>query len=204
MIQKILLHLVNLVSVITIAAAVVVLCIVLLTRPGEAPSIAGYTLFRITTGSMEPTYPVDTLILVKKTDPSRIQTGDVISFYSSDPALGGAVNTHRVTGVQTDGTHWSYKTKGDANNIEDAYSTSETALIGKVTGSSLFLGKLARLIVNPLLFIPVILIPLAVMLVGNTIKTVKLAKQIAEDEEKRAIEEALQEIRQEKEKRNNR
>ena len=204
MIQKIILHLVNLVSVITIAAAVVVLCIVLLTRPGEAPSIAGYTLFRITTGSMEPTYPVDTLILVKKTDPSQIQKGDVISFYSSDPALGGAVNTHRVTGVQTDGTHWSYKTKGDANNVEDTYGTGETELIGKVTGSSLFLGKLARLIVNPLLFIPVILIPLAVMLVGKTIKTVKLAKQIAEDEEKRAIEEALQEIRQEKEKRNNR
>lgn len=202
MIQKIILHLVNLVSVITIAAAVVVLCIVLLTRPGEAPSIAGYTLFRITTGSMEPTYPVDTLILVKKTDPSRIQTGDVISFYSSDPALDGAVNTHRVTGVRTDGTHWSYKTKGDANNVEDAYGTSETALIGKLTGSSLLLGKLARLIVNPLLFIPVILIPLAAMLVGNTIKTVKLAKQIAEDEEKKAIEEALQEIR--KEKRNNR
>lgn len=202
MIQKIILHLVNLVSVITIAAAVVVLCIVLLTRPGEAPSIAGYTLFRITTGSMEPTYPVDTLILVKKTAPSRIQTGDVISFYSSDPPLDGAVNTHRVTGVQTDGTHWSYKTKGDANNVEDAYGTGETALIGKVTGSSLFLGKLARLIVNPLLFIPVILIPLAAMLVGNTIKTVKLAKQIAEDEEKKAIEEALQEIR--KEKRNNR
>lgn len=202
MIQKIILHLVNLVSVITIAAAVVVLCIVLLTRPGEAPSIAGYTLFRITTGSMEPTYPVDTLILVKKTDPSRIQTGDVISFYSSDPALDGVVNTHRVTGVRTDGTHWSYKTKGDANNVEDAYGTSETALIGKVTGSSLLLGKLARLIVNPLLFIPVILIPLAAMLVGNTIKTVKLAKQIAEDEEKKAIEEALQEIR--KEKRNNR
>ncbi|MDD6576621.1 MAG: signal peptidase I [Fusicatenibacter saccharivorans] len=202
MIQKIILHLVNLVSVITIAAAVVVLCIVLLTRPGEAPSIAGYTLFRITTGSMEPTYPVDTLILVKKTDPSRIQTGDVISFYSSDPALDGAVNTHRVTGVRTDGTHWSYKTKGDANNVEDAYGTSETALIGKVTGSSLLLGKLASLIVNPLLFIPVILIPLAAMLVGNTIKTVKLAKQIAEDEEKKAIEEALQEIR--KEKRNNR
>ena len=119
-----------------------------------------------------------------------------------DRALDGAVNTHRVTGVRTDGTHWSYKTKGDANNVEDAYGTSETALIGKVTGSSLLLGKLARLIVNPLLFIPVILIPLAAMLVGNTIKTVKLAKQIAEDEEKKAIEEALQEIR--KEKRNNR
>lgn len=196
MIQKIILHLINLISVVTIAGAVVVLCIVLLTKPGEAPSIAGYTVFRITTGSMEPTYPVDTLILVKKTDPSEIKAGDVISFYSADPALDGAVNTHRVTEVQNDGTHLSFKTKGDANNVEDTYDTDESALVGKVTGSSVLLGKLARLMANPLLFIPVILIPLAVMLVGNTIKTVKLAKQIAEDEEKAAIEEALREIKE--------
>lgn len=198
MIQKIILHLINIISVVTIAAAVVVLCIVLLTKPGEAPSIAGYTVFRITTGSMEPTYPVDTLILVKKTEPSSIQKGDVISFYSSDPALEGAVNTHRVTEVQTDGTHYSYKTKGDANNVEDTYDTDETALIGKVQGSSILLGKIARLMANPLLFIPVILVPLAVMLIGNMIKTITLAKQIAEDEEKAAIEEALREIKEHK------
>lgn len=198
MIQKIILHLINIISVVTIAAAVVVLCIVLLTKPGEAPSIAGYTVFRITTGSMEPTYPVDTLILVKKTEPSGIQKGDVISFYSSDPALEGAVNTHRVTEVQKDGTHYSYKTKGDANNVEDTYDTDETALIGKVQGSSILLGKIARLMANPLVFIPVILIPLAVMLVSNMIKTITLAKQIAEDEEKAAIEEALREIKEHK------
>ena len=198
MIQKIILHLINIISVVTIAAAGVVLCIVLLTKPGKAPSIAGYTVFRITTGSMEPTYPVDTLILVKKTEPSGIQKGDVISFYSSDPALEGAVNTHRVTEVQADGTHYSYKTKGDANNVEDTYDTDETALIGKVQGSSILLGKIARLMANPLLFIPVILIPLAVMLVSNMIKTITLAKQIAEDEEKAAIEEALREIKEHK------
>lgn len=71
-------------------------------------------------------------------------------------------------------------------------------MLGKVVGSSLILGKLARLMANPLLFIPVILVPLAVMLIGNTIKTVKLAKQIAEDEEKAAVEEALREIREHK------
>lgn len=198
MIQKIILHLINFISVVTIAGAVVVLCIVLLTKPGEAPSIAGYTVFCITTGSMEPTYPVDTLILVKKTDPSEIKVGDVISFYSSDPALDGAVNTHRVTEVQVDGTQRTFKTKGDANNIADTYDTDANAVLGKVVGSSIILGKLARLMANPLLFIPVILVPLAVMLVGNTIKTVKLAKQIAEDEEKAAIEEALREIREHK------
>ena len=198
MIRKIIFHLINFISIVTIAGAVVVLCIVLLTRPGEAPSIAGYSVFRITTGSMEPTYPVDTLILVKKTDPSEIKAGDVISFYSSDPALDGAVNTHRVTEVQTDGTHRRFRTKGDANNVVDTYDTDESAVLGKVTGSSVILGKLARLMANPLVFIPVILVPLAAMLVGNTIKTVKLAKQIAEDEEKAAIEEALREIKERK------
>ncbi|MEI3222261.1 MAG: hypothetical protein V8S01_09650 [Dorea sp.] len=48
---------------------------------------------------MEPTYGVDTMILVKKTDPSEIKEGDVISFYSSDPTLDGAVNTHRVVSI---------------------------------------------------------------------------------------------------------
>ena len=158
MIQKIILHLVNLVSVITIAAAVVVLCIVLLTRPGEAPSIAGYTLFRITTGSMEPTYPVDTLILVKKTDPSRIQTGDVISFYSQDPALDGAVNTHRVVEIRQENNAIVFVTKGDNNNVVDSYDVPGEYLIGKVVASSNKLGKFSRLVANPLIFIPIILI----------------------------------------------
>lgn len=71
-----------------IAAAVVVLCLVVFTKQGEAPNLGGYTVFRITTGSMRPSYDTDTLILVKKTDPSQIQVGDVISFYSADPAAG--------------------------------------------------------------------------------------------------------------------
>ena len=40
------------------------------------------------------------LIVVKKEAPSAIQEGDIISFYSSDPALDGAVNTHRVTAAE--------------------------------------------------------------------------------------------------------
>lgn len=158
MIKKAILTLINILSVLIIAAAVVILCLVLLTRPGEAPSFGGYTVFRVTTGSMAPTYDTDTLILVKKTDPGKIKAGDVISFYSADPALDGSVNTHRVTEVTKDGDHWEYTTKGDANNAVDQYGTDSEALIGKVVASSLILGKLARLVSNPLIFIPVILI----------------------------------------------
>ena len=200
MIKKIFLTLINTISVLIIAAAVVILCLVVFTKQGEVPNIGGYTVFRITTGSMKPSYDTDTMILVKKTDPSEIQVGDVISFYSSDPALDGAVNTHRVTKIEQDGTEWKYTTKGDANNVPDQYGTDSEALIGKVVASSLMLGKLARLVSNPLIFIPVILIPLAVILISNMISTVRLAGKIARDEEEAAVREAIRQIQEQKQK----
>ena len=80
--------------------------------------------------------------------------GDVISFYSTDPALEGAVNTHRVVSISQDGDSYIYTTKGDANNAADLYDAQSRYLIGKVIWSSLFLGKLSRLAANPLIFIP--------------------------------------------------
>ena len=200
MIKKFFLTLINIISVLIIAAAVAVLCLVVFTKSGEVPSLGRYTVFRITTGSMRPAYDTDTLILVKKTDPSEIQVGDVISFYSSDPALEGSVNTHRVIGAEQDGTKWKYTTKGDANNTPDQYGTDSDALIGKVVASSLVLGKLARLVANPLIFIPAILIPLAVILISNMIRTVRLAGKIARDEEEAAVREAVRQIREQRQK----
>ena len=199
MIKKVFLTLINILSVLIIGAAVIVLCLVLMTKPGEAPSIGGYTVFRVTTGSMRPTYDIDTMILVKKTDPSEIKVGDVISFYSADPALEGSVNTHRVTEVSQEGDHWKYTTKGDSNNAVDQYGTDSDALIGKVIASSLILGKLARLVSNPLIFIPVILIPLAIILITNVVHTVKLAGKIAKDEEEAAVKEAIEQLKQQQE-----
>lgn len=196
MVKKIIYSVINLISVLIIAAAVIVLCIVLLTKPGKAPEIMGYTVLRVTTGSMEPTYPVDTLIVVKKTEPSQIREGDVISFYSSDPALDGAINTHRVVSVRQEENQWFYTTKGDGNNTADPYEVKGDALIGRVLYDSILLGKLSRLTANPLVFIPVILFPLAVILIVNLVHTIKLAGRIAREEEERAVKEAVQSIRE--------
>ena len=171
MVKKFLYTLINTVSLLIIVAAVAVLVLVLFTPSGRAPQVLGYTILRVTTGSMEPTYAIDTLIVVKKEAPSAIQEGDIISFYSSDPALDGAVNTHRVTAAeaQPDGSYL-YRTKGDANNVEDAYEVHSNYLLGKVVGSSLLLGKLSR-----------------------------LAGKIAKDEEQAAVREAIEELRKKRE-----
>lgn len=195
MIKKTFFALINFLSLVIIAAAIVVLCMVVFTPSGKTPNIAGYSFLRITTGSMEPTYGVDTMIVVKKTEPSEIKVGDVISFYSSDPALDGAVNTHRVTAVRREGDQWVYTTRGDANNVDDTYEAYSRYLVGKVVGSSVLIGKLSRLTANPLIFIPIILIPLALILIGNLVRTLRLAGKIAKEEAK-AVQEAIREIRE--------
>ena len=194
MVKKVIFALINFLSIAIIAAAVAVLCIVLMTKPGKAPSVLGYTVLRVTTGSMAPTYGVDTLIVVKKTDPAEIREGDVISFYSLD----GAVNTHRVVSVEKEGDGYIYQTKGDANNVADAYDVQSEYLVGKVIWSSLILGKISRLAANPLIFIPVILLPLSVILLTNLIHTVRLAKKITREEEEAAVREAVEELRKRK------
>lgn len=192
MFKKIIYYTVNTLSIIIIVAAVVVLLSVVLTRGGETPDFMGYSLFRVVTGSMKPEINENDLIVVRKTDPSEVKTGDVISFYSSDPKLNGAVNTHRVTEIANDGGTITFTTKGDANLVEDQYTVNGKNLIGVVVFKSGFLGKLSGIISNPLVFFPIIIVPILIILVTNLVKTFRLAGDAAKEEEQAAITEAIE------------
>ena len=135
MVKKFLYTLINTVSLLIIVAAVAVLVLVLFTPSGRAPQVLGYTMLRVTTGSMEPTYAIDTLIVVKKEAPSAIQEGDIISFYSSDPALDGAVNTHRVTAAeaQPDGSYL-IACSADLDDMYDLFQVKGTCDAATVSG----------------------------------------------------------------------
>ena len=89
--------------------------------------------------------------------------------------------------------------EGDGNNVEDPYDVKSEYLVGKVIWSSVILGKISRLVSNPLIFIPVILVPLAVILLSNFFQTISLARKIAKEEEEAAIREAVEQFRKKKE-----
>jgi len=122
-------------------------------------------------------------------EPETVKEGDVISFYSTDPALYGSINTHRVTEITTDGGELAFVTKGDANLIEDHYLTKGKDLIGVVVFSSFALGTIVRLASNPLVFVPVIMVPLVVMLAVNLTRTVKVSRQMLDEEMKQVRKE---------------
>ena len=59
-------------------ALVIVVCI-----PLTVPRIAGYQIYTVISGSMEPAIPTGSLVYVRNTAPSGIEKGDVIAFYGS-------------------------------------------------------------------------------------------------------------------------
>jgi len=155
-------------------------------------------MFRVMTGSMAPKIPTDALIVVRHVDPDTLSVGDVITFYSRDPSIQGEINTHRIVQMERNGQDITFYTKGDANNVEDRYPTKKEDLIGKVIYSSVGLGKLIRLISNPLLFIPLIILPLAFLLISSIAESITIARKLAREEEEAAVREAVEAIRKEK------
>ena len=94
------------------------------------PKLGGATPYTVLTGSMRPTMPPGTLVVVKPVKPEQIRVGDVITFQikSGDPA----VATHRVVGVGvTMGGDYLLKTKGDANNAADPTTVRPEQIRGK-------------------------------------------------------------------------
>lgn len=98
---------------------------------GKVPSVFGYSVMNIVSGSMDPEIPQGSYILVKKTDAEKVKRGDVICFYSTDPKINGLPNTHRVVEepIIRDGKI-EFVTKGDASPANDAQNAMGERLIG--------------------------------------------------------------------------
>ena len=75
----------------TLVIAVLVLSLVsiqIAKSRGETPSLGGFYLFRVTTGSMDPTLPVGSVILARKPEADDIalgQSGGILRFTGSFP-----------------------------------------------------------------------------------------------------------------------
>lgn len=128
-------------TVITFLLACLLICNLYLIVMGrvlgvENPSVFGYSIAVVASGSMEPTISVNDLII------NHIQSsyaeGDIITFQNES-----SLTTHRIAAITEEG----YITKGDANNAADPDVVSEGAVVGRVVkiipriGSALFFLK---------------------------------------------------------------
>ena len=96
-------------------------------------NLGGFMMFRVVTGSMEPTIPVGGLLLTRQVEIENIQINDIICFRTQVSEIWGKIVTHRVVGIeQTQFGTLLLETKGDANFVADGYYVDQTNLVGKV------------------------------------------------------------------------
>lgn len=136
----------------------------------KVPSYFGYSVVRIVSNSMEDTISKGDYILIRSTPVNEMNEGDIITFYSKDPQLKGAPNTHRI--IKIEGEYFT--TKGDANDIEDKHTVKYNEIIGKYQGK-VNLGFIGDLFSNIWLFFILILIPLIFVIVHEIRKVIKLS-----------------------------
>lgn len=143
-----------LIKVVTVTVLVVTVLIgVLFKKEG----LWGYRAFVVSSGSMTPSLPISSLIIVKAQ--KNYKKDDIITFYTADSngIRQPLPTTHRVYAVQ-EGTNLGYQTKGDANNIPDPVINPANAVIGKLVFFIPYLGKFTDFIRsrNGLIFLIII------------------------------------------------
>jgi signal peptidase len=144
-----------------LALAIIIAAILFAVNKSPQKSLFGYRYYTVLTPSMEPELSVGDLVIVKLCDSDEIAVSDVITFNPSSET--DAYLTHRVTECLPDyqGTGVTcFRTKGDANDTEDAFLLDSSRLIGKVSFHIPKLGYIIRFVQLKWYFV----VPLVIMI----------------------------------------
>ncbi|HNZ99175.1 signal peptidase I [Ruminococcus sp.] len=130
-----------------LAIGIIIAAIMFAADHSPNKSFFGYRYYTVLTPSMSPTYKTGDMVFVKLQNASDIRVGDVITFNPSSSS--DAYLTHRVTQKleNYEGTGVTcFRTKGDANDTEDAMLIDQSRVIGSVKFSIPKLGYIVRFV----------------------------------------------------------
>jgi len=83
----------------------------------------------VLSGSMTPALEVGGMVMMMPVEPATLRVGDVIAH--NPPGYSDVIVAHRVIEV-IEGDPVSFRTKGDANEEEDQYTTPADNVVGKI------------------------------------------------------------------------
>lgn len=116
----------------------------------EGSRLFGFQPYVVTSGSMEPEYPVGSLIYVQAVSPEQVSVGDAITFKMSETDI---IATHQVREIDEDNRQ--FYTQGinnrdeNGNIIPDASPVSFESLVGKPVLCIPYLGTVNRFCTTP-------------------------------------------------------
>ena len=111
--------------------------------------LAGFRVFTVMSGSMEPEYPVGSMIYVRPVDYTELKVGDVISYVANGE---NTIVTHRITEIKVDEGDASvlrFRTKGDMNDLADTRLVHYKNVLGTPVVAIPLIGYVAYNVQQP-------------------------------------------------------
>jgi signal peptidase I len=125
----------------------VLVVVVLAVAAVGTPLLFGWQFYAVDGGSMEPAIALGSVVAVQPVSLSQLRVGDIITF--ADRAEPDTRVTHRVVGVDSRGGRQVVRTKGDANEIEDAVPVEGDQFVGRVASYLPYVGSVADSLSGP-------------------------------------------------------
>lgn len=163
-------------------------------------NIGGFMMFRVVTGSMEPTIPTGALLIAREVDIETIQLNDIVCFRTQVSEIWGKIVTHRVVDVMKESGSILLETKGDANLVSDIFFVDSSNLIGKVvwyTGKGSILSGILALFTNKIGFLGCIVFPtlfISGMILKDSVAGIRKDMLLILEESRRQEQESIREV----------
>ena len=111
------------------------------------PRITQGAAMTVLTGSMEPTIPTGSVVMVRPVDPGTLEVGDIATYQKKEAE--DTYITHRITDVDTSGRQTRFIFKGDANRGPDLRPVPASAIRGEVWFHVPYLGSIRNVAAGP-------------------------------------------------------
>lgn len=148
---------------------------------GGEPTVMGYQLKTVLSGSMEPGIQTGSIIAIKPGgDMTRFKKGDVITFKESETKL----ITHRVLEVKGTGENTQYITKGDNNDAADLQPVLAANVVGEYNEFTIpYIGYLLNAAQSKMGSALLLILPGVLLLLYSAVTIFKAIKEIEVNKE---------------------
>lgn len=116
-------------------------------------ALGGMRSLVVLTGSMEPTYPVGSVVVTRPQ--AGYFPGEAISFKNAS----GLIVTHRIIEKIGKSDGFLFRVKGDANSRQDQELVSQNQILGKAVFDIPYLGRGIVSLKDPKIFALLVIIP---------------------------------------------
>ena len=165
---------------------VIIIFLVVSRAQGTPPTLFGYQMYFIRTGSMSPYLEPGDVIISKKYDGGELKAGrddgDVVTYWGEVRGKTDLI-THRVIDVYED----TVITQGDDNNLKDSPITKDE-IEAVMVYKTVVIDKIYKVISTAWGFWLFVFAPIATLIVSeivSLVKELKKEKEVADEDEER-------------------